>query len=285
MQDRVCVITGANAGLGKEIVRGLASQGARVLMVCRNEDKGRAALEEIQNATGSQKLELLQADLSSQASLRRLSQVLHERYSALHVLIHNASVLLKEKCYSVDQIEMTLATNYLGPFLMTHLLLDLLKAGAPSRIINVSCAIHHWARLDLDDLQFARRRYLWLKAYGQSKLLLNVATLEWARRLQGSQVTVNCLDPGMVNTALGDSSSNNAFFFGMKKFIERFFSTPQAAVETPLYLAASKAVENITGKYFVKCETRFSKAAAYQSEEVRKLWEISERLTGIQQHF
>src|SRR5690348_17314123 len=116
MEDRICLITGADTGLGKEVARGLAAQGGRVLMVCLDPDKGRAAQEEIQKTTGSQKVELLQADFSSQASLRALSQILHERYQALHVLIHYSDVLMKGKSYSVDQIEMTLATNYLAPF-------------------------------------------------------------------------------------------------------------------------------------------------------------------------
>jgi NAD(P)-dependent dehydrogenase (short-subunit alcohol dehydrogenase family) len=281
MNERVCLVTGANSGVGKEIALGLASQGARVLMVCRDAVKGQAALEEIKAKSGSQKIDLLLADLSSQASLRSLAEQIHERYPALHVLINNAGVVLREQQYSVDKIEMTLATNYLGPFLLTMLLLDLLKTSAPSRIVNVSSAIHQWARLDLSDLQFRQRRYQWVKAYSQSKLLMNLATFELARRLHGTGVTVNCLHPGAVKTQLGSSNANNLPLKLLDKCIKCFFITPEAGAKTPLYLATAREVENITGKYFVKCETNFSKASAYKPEEVKKIWDESERLLGL----
>lgn len=281
MDNRVCLVTGANSGVGKEIALGLALQGARVILVCRDAAKGQAALEEIKAVSGSQKVDLLLADLSSQAEIRSLAKTIYDRYPALHVLINNAGVVLRERKNSVDGIEMTLATNYLGPFLLSYLLLDLMRASKPARILNVSSAIHQWARLDLEDLQFTQRKYQWIKAYSQSKLLMNLATFELARRLQEKGVTVNCLHPGAVKTNLGSTSANNSFLKIVERCIKWFFVTPQEGALTPLYLAVSPVVENMTGKYFVKCETNFSKASVYKPEEVKKIWELSERLVGV----
>ena len=201
MSGKICIVTGANSGIGKETALGLAQMDARVVMVCRNADKGKAALEEIRRESGSSQVDLLIADMSSQASVRALAEKIQQKYPRLDVLVNNAGGAAPARKLSADGIEMTLATNHLGPALLTLLLLDLLKASAPSRIVNVSSSeAQSPARLDMNDLQFERRKYRSVAAYGQSKLLMNTFTFELARRLAGTGVTANCLHPGAVAT-------------------------------------------------------------------------------------
>jgi NAD(P)-dependent dehydrogenase (short-subunit alcohol dehydrogenase family) len=186
MSEKICVVTGANSGIGKETALGLARMGARVVMVCRNAEKGKAALEEIRRESGSSQVDLLMADMSSQASVRAVAEQIQQKYPRLDVLVNNAGGAAPARTLSADGIEMTLATNHLGAALLTLLLLDLLKASAPSRIINVSSEAQRRARLDMNDLQFERRKYRGFAAYGQSKLLMNAFTFELARRLAGT---------------------------------------------------------------------------------------------------
>jgi len=280
MIKKTCLVTGANSGIGKEIALGLAMLGEHVILVCRNEEKGKAALEDIKAKSGSETIDLLIADLSSQSEIRSLSKTMHDRYSALHVLINNAGLVLTEKTASVDGIEMTLATNHLGPFLLTSLLLDLLKAGAPSRIINVSSAIQKWATVDLNDLQFTHRKYKFMKAYAQSKLLMNIVTFELARRLEGTRITVNCLHPGAVKTHLGSGSAHNPVLKIIDKLIKVFFITPKAGAITPIYLATAAEVEDVTGKYFMKCKPVASSPISYDHDIAKKVWEISEKFVN-----
>jgi NAD(P)-dependent dehydrogenase (short-subunit alcohol dehydrogenase family) len=274
MNNRTCLVTGASSGIGKEIALGLARLGAEVILVCRNANKGEAALDEIKALSGSNKIHLFISDLSSQADIRSLASSIYSRFSALHVLINNAGVVLTEKKYSVDGIEMTLATNHLAPFLLTHLLLDLLKAGAPSRIINVSSAIHHWGKIDFNDLQFEKRNYRFMRAYAQSKLLMNITTVEMARRLEGTGITVNSLHPGAVKTNLGSDNAASLSWKIVDKVVKFFFISPATAAKTPLYLATSPDLEKVTGKYFVRCKPASQKRVT--DEISKKVWEISE---------
>src|ERR1019366_422570 len=179
MSGKICIVTGANSGIGKETALGLAQMGARVVMVCRNAEKGKAALEDIRRESGSSQVDLLIADMSSQASVRALAEQIQRKYPRLDVLVNNAGGAAPAVALSADGIEMTLATNHLGPALLTLLLLDLLKASAPSRIVNVSSSVaQRPARLDMNDLQFQRRKYRGTAAYAQSKLLMNAFTFE-----------------------------------------------------------------------------------------------------------
>src|ERR1017187_7923253 len=187
MSGKTCIVTGANSGIGKETALGLARMGAHVGMGCRNAEKGKAALEEIRRESGSSQVDLLIADMSSQASVRALAEQIRQKYSRLDVLVNNAGGAAPARTLSADGIEMTLATNHLGPALLTLLLLDVLKASAPSRIVNVSSSVaQRPARLDMNDLQFQRRKYRGTAGYAQSKLLMNAFTFELARRLAGT---------------------------------------------------------------------------------------------------
>lgn len=276
--QKIALVTGANSGLGKEIALGLAQSGAHVIMVCRHLERGQAALDDIKAASSSKSIDLLIADLSSQADVRALAKIIDERYSRLDVLVNNAGLVLTQKTPSVDGIEMTLATNYLGPFLLNHLLIDLLKKSAPSRIINVSSAIQKWAKLDINDLQYVRRPYKTLKAYGQSKLLVNIMTFELARRLEGTGVTVNCVHPGAVKTALGSSSEHNILLKLLDKAIKLFFISSQKAAKSVLPLATSPKYERVSGKYFEKERAVLSNPITYDPNIVKSVWDISEEL-------
>ena len=281
MTKKTCLITGANSGIGKEIALSLASAGMHVIMVCRNPIKGKAALQEIKRISGSTSVDLLIADLSSQTDIRLLAKTIHEQYPMINILINNAGIFLVKRTLSKDNIEMNLATNYLGPFLLTQLLLDLLKKNAPSRIINISSAAHKMASVDLADLQFEHRKYQFIKAYAQSKLLMNIASFELARRLEGTGVTVNCVHPGSVNTHLGTDNATNVILKMLDKMIKYFFITPKEAAKTPIYLATAEEIDKVTGKYFVKEKPVLASAASYDLDLAKKVWEISERLVNI----
>lgn len=276
--QKICLVTGANSGIGKEIAIGLAKSGAHVIMVCRDLERGQTALEEIKMTSGSKSIDLLIADLSSRAQIRSLTKKIYERYLTLHVLINNAGLVLSKKTFSADGIEMTLATNHLGPFLLTSLLLNLLEKSAPSRIINISSAIHKWAKIDLADLQYEDRKYQFMKAYAQSKLLMNIATFELARRLNGTEIAVNCVHPGAVKTNLGSNSANNIVLKLIDKAIKLFFMTPEQAAKPILDLALSPDLGSITGKYFAKGRSIPSSPITYDSVLAKEVWGISEKL-------
>lgn len=278
----IALVTGANSGIGKEIAQGLARAGVHVIMVCRDLERGEAALQAIKAESQSTSVDLLIADLSSQADIHSLSKKIHRHYPALHLLINNAGLVLPQKKWSVDGIEMTLATNHLGPFLLTHLLLDLLQKSAPARVINISSAIHQWGKVRCDDLSFDQRKYHCMKAYAQSKLLLNIVSAELAHRIEASGVTVNCVHPGAVRTALGSNHGNNSVLLKcIDRLIKFFFITPHQAAVKPLALALSPEFATITGQYFVKNKRTAPKAMSYDPVLTKEVWQISEKLVGL----
>src|SRR5215217_8977279 len=207
MGKRVCLITGATSGIGKATAMGLANMGASVVMVARDRSRGEAALAEIKEGSANASVDLMLTDLSSQEDIRRLADEFKDAYPRLDVLVNNAGVIRSKRVTSADGIEMTFAVNHLAYFLLTNLLLDLLKASAPSRIVNVSSAEQRNGTIDFDDLQ-AEKGYKTAKAYGQSKLANILFTYELARRLEGTGVSANCLHPGAgVRTNLGSGVS------------------------------------------------------------------------------
>lgn len=281
MPGKTCVITGANSGIGREAALGLARMGARVVMVCRNKQKGEAAAEEIRRAANSAEVDLLIADMSSQASVRALAEQIKQRYPRLDVLINNAGGAVVQRKLSADGIEMTVAQNHLGSALLTFELLDLLKASAPSRIINVSSQAHQTRNVDLNDLQFERRQYRSFSAYGESKLLMNAFTFELARRLQGSGVTCNCLHPGVVATNIWGVNPPLMFkiIIGIMK---PFMLSPKKGAETTLYLATSPEVAQISGEYFIKCKPAKSSALSRDPNISGPIWLWTEKMLGVQ---
>ncbi len=211
MTGKTVLITGATSGIGKATAMGLANMGASVVMVGRDRGRGEAAVAEIKERSGNASVDLMLADVSSQREIRRLADGFGEAYPRLDVLVNNAGVFRSERITTADGIEATFAVNHLAYFLLTNLLLERLKASAPSRIVNVASADHSNATIDFDDLQ-GEKGYRGAKAYSRSKLANVLFTYELARRLRGTGVTVNCLHPGVVGTNLG-SGVSGAFGF------------------------------------------------------------------------
>jgi retinol dehydrogenase-14 len=281
MSGKTCIVTGANSGIGKETALGLAQMGARVIMVCRNAEKGKAALEEIRRESGSSQVDLLIADMSSQASVRALAEQIRQKYPRLDVLVNNAGGAAPTRTISADGIEMTLATNHLCAALLTLLLLDLLKASAPSRIINVSSEAQRRARLDMNDLQFERRKYRGIAAYGQSKLLMNAFTFELARRLAGSGVTANCLHPGVVATNIWSANPAPLIAKLIIAVVKPFMLSSKRGAAVSLYLATSPEVAQVSGEYFVKSKPAKSNPLSRDPRLMSEIWLSTAQMTSL----
>jgi NAD(P)-dependent dehydrogenase (short-subunit alcohol dehydrogenase family) len=281
MSGKICIVTGANSGIGKETALGLAQMGARLIMACRNLEKGKAALEEIRRESGSSQVDLLIADMSSQASVRGLAEQIQRKYPRLDVLVNNAGGAAPARTLSADGIEMTLATNHLGAALLTFLLLDLLKASAPSRIVNVSSSEAQAARLDTNDLQFERRKYSGIAAYRQSKLLMNVFTFELARRLARTGVTANCLHPGAVATNIWNSDALPLIGKLIVATVKPFMLNSKQGAAVSLYLAASPEVAQVSGKYFVKSKPAKANPLSRDPKLMAEVWLWTEKMTSL----
>ncbi|HTW23838.1 MAG TPA: SDR family oxidoreductase [Candidatus Baltobacteraceae bacterium] len=282
MSGKTCIVTGANSGIGLETARELARMGAKVVLVCRNPEKGRTTIADIQAAVPAAQLDLLIADMSSLASVRGLGAEILGKYPRVDVLINNAGTAISKRSLSVDGVEMTVAGNHLGAFLLTLLLLDRLKASAPARIINVSSEAQRRAVLDMDDIQFERRKYSGIGAYGQSKVLMNACTFELARRLAGTGVTVNCLHPGVVATNIWHSGEADQplFFKILVRIFKPFMLDSKKGAEVTLYLATSPSVEKVTGEYFVKSKPAECNAIERDPKAAAAIWQWSEKMTG-----
>lgn len=278
MRGKVCMVTGANAGIGRATALGLAKTGATVVMVCRNRDRGQEALARVQQESGNSSVRLLLADLSSQASIHRLATDFKALYPALHVLINNAGIIPRRRILTDDGLETQFAVNHLAYFLLTVLLLDVLKAGAPARIVNVSSQLHGRAPLDFDDLQ-SESGYNRTLVYARTKLANVLHTYELARMLEGTGVTANCLHPGVVATNLLADATGLPRVIRFAARVVR--ASPEAGALTSLYLATSPEVEGVTGKYFARERAVPSSEASYDQPAARRLWRISEELTGL----
>jgi len=267
------MVTGANGGMGKEIARELAKMGATVVMVSRDLGRGEAARAEVQAQSGNDAVELLLADLSSLQSIRHLVQEFMARHTRLHVLVNNVGVTLPRRSVTVDGLETVFATNHLAPFLLTNLLLPVLKASAPARVVTVSSAAHSMGKINFEDLQ-SEQRYREIRVYNQSKLASMLFSYELARRLAGTGVTANVLEPGFVKT-------NMAVPFPFSLFSAMRVSAEQGA-QPAIYLASSPDVEGVSGKYFSHkgVPTKSSKLS-YDESIARRLWQISAELTQL----
>ena len=278
MKGKTCVVTGANSGMGFVVARELARMGAAVVLVCRSQSKGDLASSEIRRVTGNESVELMIADLASLESVRTFAQDFKQNHQKLHVLVNNAGLILGKRTLTPDGLETTFQVNYLSHFLLTHLLLDVLKASAPSRIVNISSDAHTSGHMNFDDLQFERGYGGW-KSYCQSKLAQILFTYELAERLKGTGVTVNCLHPGAVRTNWGDEAGTLGIGIRLAR---PFMLSPDKGAETALYVATSPDLEGVSGKYFAKKRETQSSKESYDEEERRKLWDISMKLSGLQ---
>lgn len=269
------MVTGANSGIGKETTRELVQMGAKVIMVCRDRGRGNNAREEILRTGDECQVELLVADLSSQKDIRDLANEIEKENKELNGLINNAAIIPRKRCLSVDGIEVQFAVNHLAYFLLTHLLLGLLKKGVPSRIINVSSAAHKMGRIRSDDLQ-AERNYGFLSQYDATKLMNVLFTYELAERLQGTGVTVNCLHPGIIKTNLW-----REWPAPLRWFLSSLVSGPVKGARTSVYLASSPDVEKVTGKYFVRMKQARTSKRSHDLDTRKRLWKVSEKMTGL----
>ncbi len=282
MTGKTVVITGGNSGIGLETAVALARAGANTVITARDEGRGTAAVTDIRSRSGSSDVGLVVFDLGSLASVRDGAAQIIERCPRIDVLINNAGLVLTERQETVDGYETTFAVNHLGPFLLTELLLDRIKASAPARIVNVSSTAHSTARrgLDFADLQ-SNNGYRAMQVYGSSKLANIYFTTELARRLAGTGVTANCLHPGTVATGYGRDGDTKGFLaFGLS-LIRPFLMTPEKGAQTSVYLASSPEVADVSGEYFVKCKARTPSKAAQDREAPGRLWEVSETLVAI----
>ena len=284
MKDKICMITGATSGIGKETALGLAKRGASVVIIGRDRSRGEAARDEIRVQSGNPNVDLLLADLSSQTSIRQMVAEFTAHNTQLHVLINNAGLAPIKRSVTVDGVETTLAVSYLAPFLLTNLLLDTLKRSVPARVVNVAGDFHRKATIQFDDLM-SERDYTYVRANNQAKLALILFTYELSRRLTGVGVTANCLHPRAVGTdgPLKDPDLSPFARF-MYKLVKPFFISPAKGAETSIFLACSPEVENITGKYFIKKSPVASSAESYNEEIAKHLWEVSAKLTKLEEN-
>lgn len=278
MKNKVCLVTGMTAGIGKVTARELAKMGATVVGLARDEARGKAAVADIAREAGSDKVTLLVGDLASQASVRAAAERFKATHDRLDVLVNNAGAILGERSVTEDGVEATFAANHLGPFLLTHLLLDVITASAPSRIVNVSSAVHNQGRIPFDDWK-AERRWSSFDAYADSKLANILFTKALAKRLNGKRVTVNALHPGVIASNFGQSG--NWFFRIGTRLVAPLLTSPDRGADTTLYLASSPEVEGVTGKYFAKKREKTPSKAAQDEALAERLWEASAALTGV----
>jgi NAD(P)-dependent dehydrogenase (short-subunit alcohol dehydrogenase family) len=280
MRDKTVLVTGATDGIGKETARLLAERGARVFIAGRNAEKGAAAVRDIATNTGTDQAEFLQADLSVQADVRGLAKAVKQRTNRLDVLVNNAGVIMFRREETRDGIEMTFGLNHLNYFLLTHELLDLLKASAPARIVSVASIAHRRAMLDFDDLQLSRGFGAW-KAYSRSKLANIMFTYALARRLEGTGVTANCLHPGFVSSHFGQNGrflARTGMALAMR--FGNAISVAQGA-QTSVYLASAPEVTSQSGLYFDEGKAVKSNHASYDRHAQEKLWGISAKMVSL----
>jgi retinol dehydrogenase-14 len=277
LKGKTVLVTGGTNGIGFVTARELARMGGQVTIVSRNTEKCIAVSAAITADTGNP-VEFIVSDLSSLAGIKQVAADFKQHHSRLHVLVNNAGGFFNSRIISADGYEYTFALNHLNYFLLTNLLLDLLKASAPSRIVNVSSGAHNGAKLINFDNLMGERKYSGWGAYAQSKLANLLFTYELSRRLEGTGVTVNALHPGYVDTGL---AQNNGLLFrvGAKTSACIFARKPEQGAQTSIFLASSPEVEGVTGMYFIECKPAGSSPASYDRATALKLWRVSMELT------
>jgi NAD(P)-dependent dehydrogenase (short-subunit alcohol dehydrogenase family) len=279
LTGKICIVTGGTAGIGEVTARELAHHGATVVIIARSAERGAATVERIQAATGNPQVAFLQADLSAREQTFQVAEQFKQRYDRLDVLVNNAGAAYSQRQESPDGIEMTFALNHLSYYRLTNQLLDILKASAPARVVNVSSRAHQGVRMNFDDLE-GKQGYQGWAAYGQSKLANLLFTYELARRLAGTGVSANALHPGFV--ASNFNRNNNDLFAKGFRLLQLFAITPEEGAQTSIYLASSPEVEGVSGKYFDRCKPIRSSAASYNVADAQRLWNLSVQYDQIQ---
>jgi len=275
MAGKVVIVTGASAGIGRATAAGLAALGARVVMPCRDAPKCEASVARIGAAVPGASLEMMRLDLASMADVRRFASDYARTHARLDVLINNAAVVKRRREVTVDGFEETFAVNVLAPFLLTNLLLPMLKASSPSRIVFLTSGLHKRAHMDLGDLQ-VERGWSSYRAYDRSKLAVILLTVAMARRLGGTGVTANVAHPGLIDTDLGREMS------WAQRTVKRWISKPaEAGARTSVFLASSPEVAGVSGRYFVDSREAEPSEEARDAELAERLWRACEGLAGL----
>lgn len=277
MKDKIVAITGANSGIGKAAAEALAREGAHVIMLCRNAEKAEAARAEIVRNAGSEKVDIVTCDLANLASIRAAAKEVQETYPQLDVLLNNAGLMLTQRSETADGFETQLGTNHLGPFLLTNLLLPMLKDSGPARIVNVSSAAHWGGKIKFDDLNMSKGRYIGFFQYCHTKLMNILFTRELARRIEDTELTTNCLHPGGVNTNFAAGQAPK-FLDGI---VRSAMITPEKGARTSVYLCSDPEAANVSGEYFVKCKKAMSSRRSKNMADALRLWTVSEKLVGL----
>jgi len=278
MEGKICLVTGATSGIGLVTVQALARQGATVILVGRDPARTHATVQRLQHESGNDQVVGLLADLSVQSQIRQLAGEVQRRFPRLDVLLNNAGALFTERQLSADGIEMTLALNHLVYFLLTHLLLESLRASPSARIVNVASNAHRRVSFHFGDPQGTLRYHGW-RAYCQSKLANLLFTYALAQQLTGTSITVNAVHPGFVATSFGHN--NRGLFAWFVRLAQRTALSPEQGADTLIYLATSPDVEGVSGMYFVKQQMVMSSQASYDQDAAQRLWQLSQRLTGL----
>jgi len=278
LNNTTILITGASSGIGLQSAIGLAKLGTQVVMVGRDAQRTSQAVDLVKSQTGNQAISYLLADLSSLQEVRKLAQEFKNKYGKLDVLLNNAGAIFLRRKVSVDGYEMTLALNHLNYFLLTNLLLDMLKAAPSARIVNVASRAHYRGHVNFDNLQ-SQHGYSGMRAYSMSKLMNVLFTYELARRLQGTKVTANCLHPGFVASHF---AYNNGWFVRIAmNFMSGRISVEDGA-SCAIHLASASEVEGVSGKYFnYNLKEARSSEESYDQNIAKQLWEASEKLVAI----
>lgn len=283
MNGKTVIVTGATNGIGEITALELAKQGAEVVVVSRSKSKLENTVSKIKAETGNQDISYIQGDLSSLAEIRKVADEFLQMHNCLDVLVNNAGAFFNDRQESVDGNEMTFALNHLNYFLLTNLLLDVLKQTAEetgdARIVNVSSSAHYGGKVNFDDIQ-AKNDYSGFGRYSESKLMNVLFTYELARQLEGTNVSTNALHPGFVNTGFG--SNNGGWVSRILGVMQSIIAiSPEKGAETNIHLASSLDVKGISGKYWDKKAPKKSSDASHNLEAQKRLWKISEDLVGL----
>jgi NAD(P)-dependent dehydrogenase (short-subunit alcohol dehydrogenase family) len=272
LKGKVAIVTGGNTGIGKATVAGLAQRGAAVIIACRDVGKGKAALEEIAAKTGANDLHVMRLDLASLESVRSFAAAFTARFTRLDVLVENAGTMTQKRQLTADGLEMNFGVNHVGHFLLTELLLPLLKTSAPSRIVVVSSNLHSSGKIDFDDIAMEKS---WRGSYPRSKLANMLFVRALAKRLEGTKVVVNGLHPGVISTDLARD-----YAAPIRLMAKWFFKSPEQGARTSLYLATAPEAAEISGRYFVDAKEKQPGAAALDDVLAERLWTETERLAA-----
>jgi len=281
MQGKTVIITGGTSGIGEVAAIRLAEQGARIVLVARDKARTDATLAKLKGANATAQHAYHLADLSSISEMKRVAAEVAAAEPKIDVLINNAGAVFLSRQVSADGLEMTFATNHMAYFVVTNILLPNLRATPGARIVSTASDAHKSAKLDLDDLQFVKRKYASFAVYGTSKLCNILFTRELARRLGAGGPTANCLHPGFVGTRFGSNNATNPFLRLLQRTIMTFGISPEEGAKTIIHLASAPDVATISGEYFYKCKIDTPSAAAQDDDAAARLWDVSKQISGV----